>query len=318
MAFEKGLGHDPSQPPEIAQDFTVSATGLVSRTISLWTRKLVQYIIIVGIVGAGLTLISFVMLFELFGTIGVLGTDPISYVFSIFTLTTIPDLTLIGVAIMFAIIAFGINAIVAGTAIKFALDDYGERRGDIGRSFSHSFKRTLNIILVQLLLSFLVSVVTTPGLILTSMAMEGIDISDPFNPIFPPGSLELMMQAFGLIIVGGIFLIYISARFAPTLAIVIDTDLSAIDSLKKSWELTSGNVLHVLAAQFLIIIVILVLDLIVNLGLTSVLYLSPYVIVVEVIISTLLFSSLNFIFYAVLYRDLISRTGISDLPDFVW
>ena len=307
MAFEDGLEPEPSQPP--TQDFTVSATGLVSRTLSLWTRKIIQYIIIVGVVGAGLAVVSYFMLLTLFGTIGTLGTDPVTYLFNLFTFTTFPDLTLILVSFTFAVVAFVVNAIVGGAAIKFALDDYGERRGEIGTSFSHSFGKTLHIIIVLLVISFLVSIVTTPALFLSSIALEGIDISDPFNPIFPPGAIELMMAAFVLLIVGWIFTVYISARFAPTLAIVIDTDLLAIDSLKKSWELTSGNVLHVLVGQILLIIALLVLQLIVSMALTFVLLFNPILIVLEVIIAALLFGSVNYIFAAVLYRDLLSRSG---------
>ncbi|MHA1903740.1 MAG: hypothetical protein ACXADL_04985 [Candidatus Thorarchaeota archaeon] len=307
MAFEDGLEPEPSQPP--TQDFTVSATGLVSRTISLWTRKLFQYIIIVGIVGAGLAVVSFVVALTLFAAIGVLGTDPITYLFNLFTLGLFPDITVIVVSLLFAIVAFVMNAIVGGAAIKFALDDYGERRGEIGLSFSHSFGKTLHIVIVLLVISFLVSIVITPGLYLSGLAMEGIDFTDPFNPDISPGAMELLMGAFFLLIIGGIFYVYISARFAPTLAIVIDTDLSAIDSLKKSWELTSGNVIHVWVGQILLIIAVIVLQFIVSMALGFVFLFNPYLGVIEVIVSALLFSSLTFIFSAVLYRDLLSRSG---------
>lgn len=307
MAFEDGLEPEPSQPP--TQDFTVSATGIVSRTLSLWIRKIIQYIIIVGIVGAGLAVASYLMVLTLFGAIGTLGTDPITYLLGLFTLQTFPDLTVIIVSLLFAIVAFVINAIVGGAAIKFALDDYGERRGEIGTSFSHSFGKTIHIVIVLLVISFLVSIIITPALYLSGIAMEGIDFTDPLNPDISPGAMELLMGAFVLLIIGGIFYIYFSARFAPTLAIVIDTDLSAIDSLKKSWELTSGNVLHVLVAQILFIITAFVLQLIVSMALTFVLLLNPILLVLEVIVSALLFGSLTFIFAAVLYRDLLSRSG---------
>ena len=88
LAFEDDLGYDPSQPH--IEDYTLSAFGLVSKTIGLWTGKFVQYVVIVGLVNVALTLISFVVLSTLFGIIGVLETDPISYVFSIFTLTSFP------------------------------------------------------------------------------------------------------------------------------------------------------------------------------------------------------------------------------------
>lgn len=314
MAFEDDLGHDPSQP--IAHDYVLSATGLLSRTISLWSRKLVQYIIIVGIIGAAFVAVSFVLLFVLFDTIGTLGADPISYLVSLF-FGSMPDFTLIAVSFGFAIIAFVLNAIITGAAIKFTLDEYGENRGDVGTSFSHSFGRILNIIFVQLILSFFVAIVLTPATILATRALDMIDISDPFNPIIPPGSLELMMSAMVLMLVGGIFLIYIQVRFAPALAVVIDTDLSAFDSLKRSWELTSGNFFHVFGGYFLLILAVLVLGLIVNAGLTFTFLPVSSLLVIESVVTALLFGSLTYIFTAVLYRDLVSRKGTSDFPEYV-
>ena len=312
MAFEDELGHDPSQP--MAQNYTLSATGLVSRTISLWTRKLVQYIIIVGVLGAAFVAISFVLLFVLFDAIGVLGTDPLSYMLSLF-FVSLPDFTLIAVSLGFAIIAFVLNAIISGAAIKFTLDEYSENRGDVGTSFSHSFGRILNIIIVQLILSFFVAIVLTPATILTTRAMDLIDISDPFNPIFPPGSIELLMSAMGLFIVGGIFLIYIQVRFAPTLAIVIDTNLSAIDSLKRSWELTSGNLFHVFGGLILLNLAVVILGLIVSVGLAFTFLPVSYLLVIGSVVTALLFGSLNYIFTAVLYRDLTSRRGSNTLDE---
>lgn len=310
MAFDDDLGLTPSQPSTF--DYSVSAIGLMSRTISLWSRKLVQYITIIGIFGAISGVFSFLLLFTLFDSIGVIGADPVSQYFSFFTYTVFPSDFFITVTLLFALVAFIINAIVIGATIKFALDDYGGLGASIGTSFSHSYGRMLNIIIIQLVISFLVSAATVPSLVMISRAMEVIDISDPFNPIFPPGSIELMMEAFALLLIGGIFALYILARLAPTLAIVIDSDLSVIDSLKKSWELTSGNVLHVLAGQILLSITVIVIGGVVGLF-TYQLY--PFDLVVASIVTTLLFGSLNFIFGVVLYRDLRSRTGTSSLEE---
>lgn len=310
MAFEDDLGLDSTQPS--AFDYTLSATGLISRTFGLWSRKLAQYIIIIGLFGAASAAVSFLLFFTLFGTIGVIGSDPISSLFSFFASTTFPSIPVITATLLFTIVAFVINAVVIGGTIKFALDDYSGLRADIWQSISHATGKLGSIIIVQILISLLISAVTVPSLIMIASAMEGIDLTDPFNPIIPPGSFELMMGAFGFLLVGGIFALYISARLVPTLAIVIDTDLSAIDSLKKSWGLTSGNVIHVIAGQILLGIVVIIIGAVVS-SLTFGLY--PYDLVVGNIVTSLLFGSLNFIFAVVLYRDLGSRTDSSTLQD---
>lgn len=313
MAFDDGLGLEPSD--SYAESYSVSATGLVSTTFNLWARKLGQYIIIVGIPGIALTVLSFLLLMILFNSIGVITTNPITYFFDLFTYTTLPELSFITMSLVFAIVAFIIYAVVTGAAIKFALDDYAGRRSEIGLCFSHASSKTWKIIVVQILLAIIVSAAITPSLILTGIAMESIDISDPFNPIFPPGSMELILAAFVMLAIGGIVALYISARFAPALAVVVDTEMSAIDSLKNAWGLTSGNVLHVLAGQILLGVSIIVINAMAGFGLGSVIPLNPYSIVIGAMISTLLFNSLNLIFPVVLYRDLRSRVRHTSLDE---
>ncbi|MHA2426160.1 MAG: hypothetical protein ACXAEF_15335 [Candidatus Thorarchaeota archaeon] len=310
MAFEDGLGIDPSQPA--AQDYTVNATGLVSRTLNLWIRNLAKYIVIVGLVGAVLALISFILVMTFLSGLGVLGTDPVSFIFGLFSYTTFPPLSMIVIPLGFAVIAFVINAIVAGAAIKYTLDDYAGARADIGLSFSHAFGKALKIMIVQIIVSVIVTASITPSLVLMGLAMEGIDISDPFNPIIDPNAMVLMMQAMVFLIVGGIIALYISVRFAPTTAIVVDTDLSAIDSLKKSWDLTSGNFLHVFAGLILLGMLVIVLGAIVGFA-TLIAY--PFDIVISAIVTALLFGAFNYIFAVVLYRDLDSRTGSTSLEE---
>lgn len=314
MAFEDDLGYDPSQP--IGHNYTVNASKLVSRTFLVWFRNLLQYIIIIGILSATFIGVSFVLLLVLFDYLGTLGTDPLSFLISLI-LDPLSNPPLIALSLGFAIVTFVINAIVIGAAIKFTLDEYGENRGAIGTSFSHSFGRTPTIIIVQLILSSFAAIFFTPATILIFRAFDLIDISNPFNPIIPPGSLELLISAISLLVVGGVVLIYINIRFAPTLAIVIDTDLSAIDSLKKSWELTSGNFFHVFGGLILLILATSVLGIVVNAVLVFTLLPESYLLILESLILSIFFSALSYIFTVVLYRDLVSRKEISDLPDYV-
>ena len=311
MAFDDELGNefgnDPSQPGD--QNYALSATGLVSKTISLWARKIMQYIAIVGIIGAACVAVSFVLLFSLFGTVGTLGADPISYLLSLLFGAT-PGFDLVVVSVGFAIFAFILNAIIYGAAIKFTLDEYGGNGGDVGASFSHSFGRVLNFIIVQIILSFVVAVILVPTNMLIGQVLPIIEGIDPLNPILPPGSMELILSAMGFLVVGGIFLIYINVRFAPTLAIVIDTDLSAIGSLKRAWELTSGNFFHVFGSYILLNIAVLIFGVIVIVVVEFITLPLAYLYVIETVVTALLFSALSFIFTSVLYRDLSSRTSI--------
>ncbi len=283
MALEDELGYDPSQPRD--QDYTLGATGLISKTISVWARNIVRYITIVGSIKAACVIASYAILVLMFNTVGTLGADPLSFLINLFFFPS--DFTLLVVSLGFAIFAFVLNAILYGAAIKFTLDEYGGNGGDIGASFSHSLSRVQNFIIVQLILTSVIAIVIIPALTFQA---------------------SLSFQAMGLFALGGIFIIYFNTRFAPTLAIVIDTDLSAIGSFKRSWELTSGNFFHVFGSGLLMNIVVVIFS-----GIVSVVayftYLPDYdQLVLGAVVTALLFSVFNFIFQSVLYRDLISRT----------
>jgi hypothetical protein len=126
-----------------------------------------------------------------------------------------------------------------------------------------------------------------------------------------------MTQVMLLFIVGGLILVYLQIRFAPAIAIILDTDLSAIDSFKKSWELTSGHTLHVFGGMVLIGIVSFVLSLIVSIISDLSMLPTDTLSVLDSVLSTLLFGALSYIYAVVLYRDLSSRQDTSELPGFV-
>ena len=315
MAFEKDLGYDGSQP--IDQEYTLSAYDIITRTLSLLKSKFVQYIVIVGIVGAACIIFSAVIYFAIFGIIGVFASDPINYLISALLLETPTDMVVVGVSLGFGIFAFILTAITGGAAIKFTLDEYGGIKGDIGNSFSHSFSRLLPLIIYQLFTAAMIAVVITPFTFLSLQMVDMIDITDPLNFTFPPGFLEAMMQAMLIFLVGGIILFYISIRLAPTLAVIMDTDLSVIDSLKKSWELTSGNFMHIFGAMILIAVVNFIIAFILGM-ITGITFLSSeLLLVVDSTIIIALFGALTYIFGVVLYKDLASRKGASTLPGFV-
>lgn len=312
MAFEDDLGYDPSQPG--TQNFTIGATEIVSRTLSIWSRRIIQYIIIVGVVSVVSITVSFIVLFGFFGLVGTIGADPISYVIQFFLDPTMGS-TLLILFVGFGVLAFVLNAIVSGAAIKFTLDEYGGPGGNIGQSFSHSISRVVTIIIVQLILGLIVAIVLTPATTFLLGALDMIDISDPYNPIIPPQALESMMIGMVILLFGGIFLIYLQVRLMPALAVVIDTDSSAIDSLTRAWDLTSGKFFHVFGSYLLLGILVAVLGIAVSAIVAFIPVSEAYIPIIESIVVSLLFSALNYVYAVVLYRDLTSRTESSTLQD---
>jgi len=315
MAFEKDLGYDGSQPSD--QNYTLSAYDIITRTLSLLKSKFGHYIVIVGIVGAASIIFSAFMYFAMLGTIGVFASDPINYLISALLLETPTDMVVVGVSLGFGIFAFILAAIIGGAATKFTLDEYGGIKGDIGDSFSRSFSRLLPIVIYQLLTAAMIAVVIAPFMFMSLQMVDMIDITDPYSFTLPPGFIETLMQAALIFLVGGIILLYVSVRLAPTLAVILDTDLSVIDSLKKSWELTSGNFMHIFGATILIAVVNFIIVFILGIITGMTLLPSELLLVVDSVIITALFGALTYIFGVVLYKDLASRKGESTLPGFV-
>jgi hypothetical protein len=317
LAFEEGFGTDPSQQRD--EDYALSAYDIMSTTLKLWYRKLIHYILITGVVGALSIGVSFVLIFLFFGTLGTISADPFSYLINFLFEPTI-DIQLFVVTITLAFFTFILTVITLGAAIKFTLDEYGGPSGDIGASFRHSLDRVVPVIIVQLILSFFSAIILTPAMSFLNQAMDMIDLTDISMPIIPPAAIELMMIGMVLFAIGGLFLIYINVRFAPVLAIVIDTDLSAVDSLKRSWELTSNNFLHIFGSYILLSVALLIIEIALTFVLELALLPVDTLLVINTILTALLFSSLSYIFTAVLYRDLESRHGDrvdSSLPGFI-
>ena len=74
MAFDDGPSfEEPGDPYQ--QDFAVTWTGLVSRTFTLWTRKIVPYMMIAALPIIILTVIEVAALVALFGLPGLALID---------------------------------------------------------------------------------------------------------------------------------------------------------------------------------------------------------------------------------------------------
>jgi len=309
MENDEGLGLEPAAPPE--QDFTVSALDLVTRTFKVWVRKLPSYILIVGLIGVAFSLLQFAVFYALYGTLTFdlllyVSTDIINTLLGLATAEPFVAIEIVIIAIVLTVVGMIVNAVIAGGGIKFALDDYGSRQADVRTSLSFAFSRLSTMIVAQFLLTLIVAGALAPGMYLFLGAFASID---PLN--LSMEALSAMMMALPFIFIGLVVSLYFSIRLAPTNAVVIAEDLGAIDSLKRAWELTTGNFLHIFGGQILLGIAVGVIALVPGwLLVPLVFYDLALVLYVSVLISSLLFSAINYVFAAVLYRDLESRSRV--------
>ncbi|MFW9921232.1 MAG: hypothetical protein ACFFED_16635 [Candidatus Thorarchaeota archaeon] len=308
MAFDDGpTFEEPAQP--YGQDFTVSWTGLVSRTFTLWGRKLAQYIMIAFIPLLIFTLIEYAVLYLFYGSlaylyIGSIATDPFTLILNIFLLTS--DITFILITVIITITSVIISAIVAGAIYKFALDNYGAPdRGDVRESFSYASGRIVKLILVQLIISGISIGFMIPGIILLFLSVLTFD-------------LTLIMTAFAAIAIGALVSFYITVRLAVAPVLVMAEENSVMDSIRRAYALAAGQFWHIFAGQILLALAVGVLGMIVgflSLPLLIILGSSPMGALITyfliAVIAGIFFTPLTYIFHAVLYRDLASRSEVT-------
>ncbi|MHA1481654.1 MAG: hypothetical protein ACTSQZ_09560 [Candidatus Thorarchaeota archaeon] len=299
MALEPEPSGGPSDGPP-PQAFTVSITELVTRTFTLWTRKLVPYVAIVG--ALSVFLIALGVAIGVFLPSIVYASD-LTSLFSLLLGTTVSDYsTFVVVSLLVILIGLVITAIISGAATHYALEDYGYKRADVGTSVSHALSKFVSIFLVLLIVQLLNAAVVGP---LGYFTLESIDITDPLNPVINMDAMNGMLMMF----VFAIVLMYVNIRITPTSAIILAEDRSAIDSFKRAFELTGGNFFHIFAGLFLMLITVAVIDIVITLVVGS---------FIAILISAMVLASLNYVFQAVLYRDLLSRTATSSQGQTDW
>ena len=309
MEKDEGLGLEPSAPPE--QDFTVSALDLVTRTFKVWVRKLPSYILIVGLLGAAYAVLQLAVFYAFYGLLAFdlliyASSDIITTFMGFVTAEPVLAIEIIIIAIVLSVVGMVVNAVIAGGGIKFALDDYGSHQADVGTSLSFAFSRLSTMIVAQLVLTLIISGAMAPGLFLSLDALAAIDI---YNPSME--SLSALMTGIAVLGVGFIVSFYFGIRLAPTSAVVIAEDLGAIDSVKRAWALTAGNFWHIFGGQFFMGIAMLVIAFGVEILLSPILVYGQNVrLYALAIFGALLLSAINYVFAAVLYRDLESRSRV--------
>ncbi len=283
------------KPRKTRSEYELNASGLVGRTFSLWSRKLPIYVMIVGITGAVLVVFQGIVLFLMFGISGLpllefIGTSSLDTIFSLVFFNISIDILI--PLIILTLIGLLVYVIVGGAAIRYALTDYmNPEAGNLKESLSFAFRLAIPLIVVQFLQS----------LIILSLAALAV--------------LTFYLQP--LVSLGSIFaVLYIAARLAPAPAVVIAEERAPLDALSRTWQITGGLSLHVLFGQVLMAIVFMIVTIVISvavgIGLAFIVTNFEILILITTLVTSLLLSSLNYIFQAVLYKDLEARDVTRD------
>ncbi|TFF91061.1 hypothetical protein EU545_05820 [Candidatus Thorarchaeota archaeon] len=302
MAIEPGPGEPPID--EAPRDYRLSATGLVSRTIQLYGRRILEYITLIGLVGVLYTLLSLAVLWILYPTqafdlVELVATDPLSVVLNLLLFAADPEQAL-GIVLVLMVIGMILLSASAGAAIKIALDDYGQPgASSLGDSLSYSVSRIVTLIGVQLLVSLISLAIFLPGFVfafgIVLLILSGQLVA-----------LEMALLAILALIASLALLLYVNIRLSAALAVAMAEDEGAVNSVKRAWSLSGGNFWHIFGARVLLILVILVVGAVISVFFTDQIF-GQWDVFASSLVVALLLNPLDYVFAAVLYRDLASR-----------
>ncbi len=304
MEENTGPGPAPGEPTQ--PDFKVDAVGLVSRTFGLWARRLAGYISISAIAAIGLTVMEILVFYLLLGpdglsNVGTVATDPASFALSLLSATSIDSFFFVMAVLM--LVEMVVYGVVGGAMTKLAMDNYGSRgSGSVGESVSFAFGRLPTLIGAQIAFGLISAMLLAP---LVFMSFYVLSVG-----VYTPGVANLALTLLAVMIVSLAAVVYVVVRFAPLIAVVIGTDLSAVQSLKRSFSITSHRFWHIFGGRVLLLIVVMIGSLVINivfLGLT--IFSSLFITIIYSVTIGLLLNPLDYIFQAVLYKDLMSRAA---------
>ncbi|MHA1389907.1 MAG: hypothetical protein ACTSR9_15875 [Candidatus Thorarchaeota archaeon] len=304
----------PDRTPDLADvinnDFVVSATTIVSRTSNLYSARIGAYVLMIGLAqflmgfAADLIFFSSSPFIRPFYT-ATLGTDPFSF------LTT--SLNLIGffnsqiiLNLVFYLVGIIFFATFGGGAIKYTLDIYrNPSESNAKESLIYARSRAGSLITIQLIIGSLMLLIASPILLLL---VEGRIILYPISPYSYLNALGNFLPMI-LICLSGV--VFISVRFATAPVVAIAENLGAVDSLRKAWELTSGNAIHTFKGILLLLIVLGSLTGVLSfLALMLFFGFSVWMTLIPAAINQLFLSPIFFVFSVILYMDLLARKQI--------
>lgn len=295
----------PIETPE--RDFSVGASGLVSRTFSLWLRRLGSYVVLVGLVASILATINTLIAFLLVPSdpsafTDLIGTNPLDIITKLIGWTTVSDVILLTIAVALSIVGFIVMAVAYGAGIKLALEDYGNPGGGtVKEAFSYARGRLVTLIGANLLYSILIVIPIFPGIVgfaISALTIDWMDFST-YGPV---------LVTIPVLLVGLLIMLYLSIRLSPTIAVAVaEEDKNSVDAVKRAWQITQSNFWHIFLGFFLLVIITGIAAIIITISFAPIVLINVGLLVICTIAIALVLSPISAIFQAVLYRDLESR-----------
>jgi hypothetical protein len=302
---------EPDKIPDLASDvdddFLVNVTTLISKTANLYSAKIGVYVLMIGLTQflwgllGNLLFFSSSPFFRPFYT-ATMGTDPFALLTSVLNLIGFSSSSIIWNLVFYSVGAV-IFAVVCGGAIRYILNIYRDHlQGNAKTCFSFAKSRAGTLISIQLVIGSVVLLIVSPILI---ALVEGIVV---LYPIQPYSYLNALIYYLPPVVICFLGAFYVSVRFTLAPVAALAEDLNMQNSLRRSWELTRGNLIHTFKGALLIMILLGVLTSAMTfLALMLFFGFSVWMTIIPAAINQLFLSPIFCVFEVVLYMDLLAR-----------
>ncbi|NWF96714.1 MAG: hypothetical protein HXY34_11290 [Candidatus Thorarchaeota archaeon] len=302
---------DSSAPEATSADqFKLSAVQVVTKTIDVWAKKPVHYIVLYGIGSFVSAIVSVLLLYIVAGNdfLSVFqlqaSSDITTTIANLFA--QVPATLAIAVSLLaLALISTLLSALFAGSTMRYTLSRYaGNNEETIASSISFGVNRIVKLFGVQLLLILIAGVIMIPGQVYTYAVMESIPL-DPYL-ITPEQAMSVLTASLFMLLLLLINL-YLNIRFSVALPVAVVEDCSIVGCVKRAWSLSSGQFWHIFGPLLLLGIGTGIIGAGLLAGFAYPIMVSPLFVIARVVAVQAIVGSLNAVFLLVLYKDLEVR-----------
>ncbi|MFW9888976.1 MAG: hypothetical protein ACFFER_12385 [Candidatus Thorarchaeota archaeon] len=293
---------DDERPTSVDDQYAIGLSTQVSTVLSLYGRRISAYIGIM-MVPVIYSFIFSTIMFLLFGEemLQYLGSEPVSFIYGTYLLLgqSIPPEVFgpyVGVGGVLMLIGFVLSILALGAAIGIALRTYTGQSASIGSGFGSALERFPTLLVVTLIIGSIYAIIMIPIQESVGLILDAIEVMD----------FDAMTQASSTVLILTIVYILVVALFYPNGAVVMEGDESASGSISRTIGLTRNSYLHTLAGIILFHVILVVITLAIDFGLGF--FIGDLWLLVIPFASALIITPLTYIYQAVLYKDLASRS----------
>ncbi len=288
--------------PEVQQG--LSSIELLTKTLALWLRNIKSYVIIAGIPLAMFVVLQAIVGYSMYGSLDttLFASDIGALLTKILNGILFPEINdsnysvILGVSAVFVFLGLVVAAFVAGSIVKFALDDLTKGAPSVEYSISSGFSNLAAMLVIQLLIGVIWGICLSPG---QTMMVYGVYTED----------YQIMINGLSLYIVFGIIAIILLTRIITSPVFIVAFRQNPTESIHSSFALTRGKVVHIVVGWTLLLVVLFIIDFTISSFLSvvgSVIGAETASLIVT-ILTNLLLGPVMYVFLTLVYADLVTR-----------